>query len=472
MRMTVIGIGYLGAVHAACMAHLGHEVLGVDTDAERIVTLAGGKAPFFEPGLGQLVSSGVRSGRLRFSTSLAEAAEFGDVHFICVGTPQRATGYGADISAVESVVTQLGQAVRRPCLIIGKSTVPVGTAAGLAEKLVHLSPGAAEVAWNPEFLREGLAVQDTLSPDRIVAGVATPRADMIIRELYAPLIAAGTPYIVTDLATAELVKVSANAFLATKISFINAIADICDQTGADVLTLTRAIGHDPRIGPRGMSAGLGFGGGCLPKDLRALIAQAEELGMAESFELLRAVDGFNTRRRDRAVAVAEDLMGGSLADRVIAVLGAAFKPLTDDVRDSPALAVAARLREVGAKVRVHDPAAIGNARSITPQLDYFEDLEAACTGAQLIMHLTEWPLYREIDPAELARTVGQPYLIDTRNALDLAKWIAAGWTVRGLGVHGKPTASNVRQLTRTHNGRTKSENVGNRRRRIHRLTPA
>jgi UDPglucose 6-dehydrogenase len=295
---------------------------------------------------------------------------------------------------------------------------------------------------------------------------------MIIRELYAPLIAAGTPYIVTDLATAELVKVSANAFLATKISFINAIADICDQTGADVLTLTTAIGHDPRIGPRGMSAGLGFGGGCLPKDVRALIAQAEELGIAESFELLRAVDGFNTRRRDRAVTVAEDLMDGSLADRVVAVLGVAFKPLTDDVRDSPALAVAARMHQAGAKVRVHDPAAIGNARAVAPELDYFEDLEAACAGAELVMHLTEWPIYREIDPAALARTVGQPYLIDTRNALDLPKWSAAGWTARGFGVHGQPTASNVRQLARTHNGGTKRGNIANRRRRIQRLTPA
>lgn len=473
MRITVIGTGYLGAVHAACMTDLGHEVLGVDNDASRIAKLARGQAPFFEPGLGPLLASGVGSGRLRFSTSLAEAAVFGDVHFICVGTPQRAASLGADTTMVETVVTELGRVLRRPCLVIGKSTVPVGTAAALAARLANVAPAGAgaEMAWNPEFLREGLAVQDTLRPDRIVAGVPTARADTTIREVYAPLIGAGTPYIRTDLATAELVKVSANAFLATKISFINAIADLCDEAGADVLTLTRAIGHDQRIGSHGMSAGLGFGGGCLPKDLRALIARGEELGV-ESLEFLRVIDAINMRRRVRAVRVAEDLMGGSLVGCVVAALGAAFKPRTDDVRDSPALDVAARLHQSGATVRVHDPAAINNARAAEPELDYVQHVESACAGADLVMHLTDWPEYREIDPVALVSTVRQPYLVDARNGLDLSRWAAAGWTIRGLGVQGQPAAGSVRPLAaRTNKGGTRRENSGNRRGGLRRLAP-
>jgi UDPglucose 6-dehydrogenase len=450
MRVTVIGTGYLGAVHAACMAEMGHEVLGVDTDAERIAVLGRGQAPFFEPGLDPLLEAGVGSGRLRFSTSLAEAAAFGDVHFVCVGTPQRRGSFAADTSVVESVVTRLGRLLRRPCLVIGKSTVPVGTAAAMAARLAAVAPAgaAAELAWNPEFLREGWAVQDTLRPDRLVAGVTSARADSIIREMYAPVIAAGTPYISTDLATAELVKVSANAFLATKISFINAIADVCDEAGADVLTLTRAIGHDRRIGSHGMAAGLGFGGGCLPKDLRALIARGEELGVTDSLAFLHAVDAVNTRRRERAVTVAEDMLGGpgSLRGRVVAALGAAFKPNTDDVRDSPALAVAVAMHRAGATVRVHDPAATDNARAAVPELDYVADVTDACAGADIVLHLTEWPRYREIEPESLLGTVRRPYLVDARNGLDLDRWAAAGWTVRGLGVRGQAGSDSVRPL--------------------------
>jgi len=446
LRITVIGTGYLGAVHAACMAGIGHEVLGVDADAGRVSVLASGQAPFYESGLGELLATGVSTGRLRFGTSLAEAAEFGDTHFLCVGTPQLPGSLAADTGSLDAVIEELGPWLRRRCLVVGKSTVPVGTAARLARRLATLAPAGAEaeLAWNPEFLREGMAIRDTLRPDRLVAGVMSARADATLREVYAAVIAAGTPYISTDLATAELAKVSANAFLATKISFINAMADMCDAAGADVVTLAETLGYDARIGARGMSAGLGFGGGCLPKDVRALLARGERLGVAESLKFLYAVDEVNMRRRERAAQVAAELAGGSLAGRDVAVLGAAFKPLTDDVRDSPALAVAAALHLDGARVRVHDPQAIDNARAVFPDLDYTADVAETCAGADVVMHLTEWPQYREIDPAALRAVVRQPNLLDARNALPHDRWAAAGWTVRGLGTRREAAAGSAR----------------------------
>jgi UDPglucose 6-dehydrogenase len=445
LRITVIGTGYLGAVHAACMAGIGHQVLGVDADAGRVSVLASGQAPFYEPGLGELLAEGVSTGRLCFGTSLAEAAAFGDTHFICVGTPQLPGSLAADTGSLDAVIEELGPRLRRLCLVVGKSTVPVGTAARLAGRLATLAPvgTGAELAWNPEFLREGLAVQDTLRPDRLVAGVTSARADATLREVYAAVIAAGTPYISTDLATAELAKVSANAFLATKISFINAMADMCDVADADVVTLAETLGHDTRIGARGMSAGLGFGGG-LPKDLRALLARGEELGVAESLEFLYAVDEVNMRRRERAVRVAAELAGGSLAGRDVAVLGAAFKPLTDDVRDSPALAVAAALQLDGARVRVHDPQAMDNARAVFPGLGYTADVQETCVGADVVLPLTEWQHYRGIDPAALRAVVRQPNLLDARNALPHDRWAAAGWTVRGLGTRRAAKAGPAR----------------------------
>jgi UDPglucose 6-dehydrogenase len=435
VNITIIGTGYLGLVHAACMAHLGHQVLGVDSDAGKISKLAAGETPFFEPGLADLLAQNIGSGALRFGTSLAEAAEFGDVHFICVGTPQLPGSLAADTRAVDAVIDELGPQLVRQCLVVGKSTVPVGTAARLAARVADLAPvGAdAELAWNPEFLREGFAVQDTLRPDRLVVGTATARGDAVLRSLYAPLLAAGIPYIVTDFSTAELVKVAANAFLATKISFINAMADVCDAAGADVVTLTEALGHDNRIGPRGMSAGLGFGGGCLPKDVRALMARGRELGVAESLQFLRHVDEINIARRDRAVRLTEELAGGSLPGANVAVLGAAFKPHTDDVRDSPALAVAIKLRAAGARVRVHDPEALDNARAACCELDYVPEPEKACEDADVVLHLTEWPQYAELDPTALRAIVRRPQLLDARNALAPGRWEAAGWTVRGLG---------------------------------------
>ncbi|MFI1368766.1 UDP-glucose dehydrogenase family protein [Streptomyces griseochromogenes] len=435
MRLTVIGTGYLGAVHAACMAEIGHEVLGVDTDAGKIEALAAGRAPFFEPGLPEILARNTEAGRLRFSTSLKEAADFADLHFVCVGTPQRPDSLAADLSHVEAVFDGLAPLLTRDSLIVGKSTVPVGTTRLLSRRVAaRVRPGVeAQVAWNPEFLREGFAVQDTLRPDRLVVGAAAPHADQLLRTVYEPMLRAGVAYVGTDPATAELVKVAANSFLATKISFINAMAEVCDASGADVVTLADALGHDERIGRRFLSAGLGFGGGCLPKDIRAFLARAEELQVGEAVSFLHQIDGINDRQRRRTVDLARHLVGGWFAGRRVAVLGATFKPDSDDVRDSPALAVTADVVAEGAHVRVHDPQGLDNARTALPGPEYCTDVMAACRDADLVLHLTEWRQYRALDPAELAAVVRAPRVLDARNALDRAAWHAAGWHVRALG---------------------------------------
>jgi UDPglucose 6-dehydrogenase len=434
VRIAVIGTGYLGAVHAACMAEIGHDVLGVDADPHKVAALMDGRATFFEPGLDEILTRGVGSGKLRFGTSITDAAQFGDVIFMCVGTPQLAGSGSADIGDLQAVIRGLAPHLTRDHLVVGKSTVPVGTAAGLAATLSALAPaaGAAALAWNPEFLREGLAVQDTLSPDRLVVGSASATADATLRSVYAPLLAAGIPYVATNLETAELAKVAANAFLATKISFINAVADVCDAAGADIRTLADILGHDSRIGRQFLSAGLGFGGGCLSKDIRAFIARAAELGIGESLRFLHEVDEINSGRRRRAVRLARGLAGGSFEGRNVAVLGAAFKPDTDDVRDSPALSVAASIHAEGASVRVHDPQAVYNARAVCPALDYADEAEKACEEADVVLHLTEWPEYREIDPAALGHVVRARRILDGRNTLPLDQWRAAGWTARSL----------------------------------------
>ncbi|MFE2557272.1 UDP-glucose dehydrogenase family protein [Streptomyces sp. NPDC059352] len=444
MRLTVIGTGYLGAVHAACMADSGHEVLGVDVDARKIARLAQGSAPFFEPGLQEMLTRNVESGRLRFTTSLREAAEFGQVHFVCVGTPQKENSQAADLRFVDAVVEGLAPYLRRPSLIVGKSTVPAGTTARLTVRVDALAPEGVdvEVAWNPEFLREGHAVEDTLRPDRIVAGVSSSRADAVLRDVYAPMLRAGVPYISTTPATAELVKVAANSFLATKISFINAMAEVCDAAGADVVTLAEALGHDTRIGRRFLAAGLGFGGGCLPKDIRAFMARAGELGVGDSVAFLHQVDEINGRQRRRTVDIARDMAGGDFTGRRIGVLGATFKPDSDDVRDSPALAVAAAIHRQGATVRLYDPQGIENARSVMPQLEYVHDATKACEGADLVLHLTEWPEFRRLDPAVLAASAAVPKILDARNTLDAALWRSAGWTVRALGRPTPPALPN------------------------------
>jgi UDPglucose 6-dehydrogenase len=438
-RITVLGTGYLGTTHAACLAELGFEVLGVDVNPVRIDSLSRGELPFHEPDLEPLLQAGLKSGRLAFTTSYAEAAAFGAVHFICVGTPQQAGSNAADLSQVIGCVEELAPLLDRPCLVVGKSTVPVGTAAGLARRLAELAPAGdgVELAWNPEFLREGHAVQDTVRPDRIVAGVlgsaGAGRAEAVLREVYAEPIAAGTPFLVTDLPTAELVKVAANAFLATKISFINAMAEVCEAAHADVTMLSEALGHDPRIGAAALRPGLGFGGGCLPKDIRAFMARAEELGVEPALAFLRQVDDINLRRRARMVDLARELVGGSFAGRTVGVLGVAFKPDSDDIRDSPALDVAATIHGLGAAVTVYDPAALRHARRAHPELGYAESAAAAVAGADVTLLLTEWEEFREADPEELGKAVAQRNIVDGRNALDADRWRAAAWTYRALG---------------------------------------
>ncbi|MGQ0844489.1 MAG: UDP-glucose dehydrogenase family protein [Sporichthyaceae bacterium] len=434
-RIAVLGTGYLGVTHAACMAELGFEVLGMDVDAAKVKALSAGEVPFFEPDLAPLVAKHTGTGRLRFTTSYAEVAEFADVLFTCVGTPQRRGELAADMAQVDGVIAGLAPHLTRPCLVVGKSTVPVGTAARLSAYLAEHAPAgaAAELAWNPEFLREGFAVADTLRPDRLVVGTAGDRAVEVLREVYAELLEAGVPLLVTDFATAELVKVAANAFLATKISFINAMAEVCEAAGADVTALADALGHDPRIGRRFLNAGLGFGGGCLPKDIRAFMARAGELGASEALTFLREVDAINLRRRIRTVEVARELCGGSLVGKRIAVLGAAFKPDSDDVRDSPALHVAGEIHLQGGLVSVYDPKAMENARERFPTLTYAPTALAACAGADLVLHLTEWAEFRALDPAMLAGVVGRPWVLDARNCLDADAYRSAGWTYRGFG---------------------------------------
>ena len=435
VRLSVVGTGYLGATHAAGMAELGHHVVGLDVDEEKIARLRAGEVPFFEPGLAELLQRGLDSGRLTFTTSYEEVAAGADVHFVCVGTPQQYGSDAADLRYVDDSIGALAQELHRPALVVGKSTVPAGTAARLARRLHAESPAgeAVELAWNPEFLREGYAVQDTLHPDRLVFGVASGRAEQQLRAVYAPILAAGCPAVVTDFATAELVKVAANSFLATKISFINAMAEVCEVTGADVSQLAEALGLDERIGPRFLHPGLGFGGGCLPKDIRAFMARAEELGVVQAVAFLREVDAINLRRRARTVELAIHEVGGNAAGAQIGVWGAAFKPNSDDIRDSPALDVAATLQSRGARVVVYDPEAMANAKRIHPELTFAEDALGAARDADLLLLLTEWSEFRTFDPDGLNGVVRERRILDGRNALDADRWRSAGWSYRALG---------------------------------------
>lgn len=435
MRISVIGCGYLGAVHAACMAKLGHDVVGIDVDAGKISDLSAARAPFFEPGLEDLLQEVQATGRLTFTTDIS-ASQGSSVHFICVGTPQKKGENGADLTYVDAAANALLPYLSEDDVVVGKSTVPVGTAARLAEIVSGTQP-KADLLWNPEFLREGHAVSDTLKPDRLVYGVQggseDHRAVQLLDQVYAVPLEAGTPRLVTDLPTAELVKTAANSFLATKISFINAMAELCDAAGADVTLLADAIGMDDRIGRKFLNAGIGFGGGCLPKDIRAFMARAGELGADQALTFLREVDAINMRRRTRVVELTRDLCGGSLLGQRITVLGAAFKPASDDVRDSPALSIAAQLQLQGAVVTVSDPEALTNAARRFPELHYEQSTEVALRRADAILLLTEWPEYRDLDPYETSALVSSTRILDGRNALDSNKWRAAGWTFRGLG---------------------------------------
>lgn len=431
LKLSVVGCGYLGATHAACMSSLGFEVVGVDTDPEKIALLSKGELPFYEPGLDTLLAAEMKTGRLSFTTDFSAVAD-ADVHFICVGTPQSKDGLAADLTYVKSAVAAIAPYLKDGSLVVGKSTVPVGTAQGLREQLAQSAP-QADLAWNPEFLREGFAVEDTLTPNRLVVGVANDRAEEILKEVYKPIIDLGTPWIRADLPTSELVKVAANSFLATKISFINAMAEVCEAAGGDVTVLAKAIGYDPRIGNRFLQAGIGFGGGCLPKDIRAFMARAEELGAKQALEFLREIDAINLRARQRVIDVVRAELTDDLTAYKIAVLGAAFKPDSDDVRDSPALDIAAQLQAAGASVVVHDPKAIENARKRFPKLGFAANVQECVKDSDLILHLTEWREYRELDPKALASLVKKKIVIDGRNALDRDKWRSAGWQFHALG---------------------------------------
>ncbi|MER7948938.1 UDP-glucose/GDP-mannose dehydrogenase family protein [Streptomyces sp. NPDC096079] len=441
LKITVIGTGYLGATHAAAMAELGFEVLGLDVVPEKIAMLSAGRVPMYEPGLEELLAKHVAgiegsSGRLRFTTSWEEVGAFGDVHFVCVNTPQKHGEYACDMSYVDAAFASLAGVVREGALVVGKSTVPVGS----AERLAALLPEGVDLAWNPEFLREGFAVQDTLHPDRIVVGVRAygERAEKTLREVYAVPVGEGSPFVVTDFPTAELVKTAANSFLATKISFINAMAEVCEAAGGDVAKLAEAIGHDDRIGAKFLRAGIGFGGGCLPKDIRAFMARAGELGADQALTFLREIDSINMRRRGQMVEMAREALGGStFLGRRVAVLGATFKPDSDDVRDSPALNVAGQIHLQGGQVTVYDPKGMENARKVFPTLGYADSALEAVRGADVVLHLTEWREFRELDPAELASVAASRVILDGRNALDGAHWRAAGWTYRAMG---RPTA--------------------------------
>ena len=434
MKISVIGCGYLGAAHAVAMASLGHDVVGIDSNRTKISSLSSGQPTILEPGFEGLLREGLDSGRLAFSAD-PEAAGGARVHFIGVGTPQKADSHAADLAFLDDAVDSLLPCLREGDVVAGKSTVPVGTAAALEPRIRR---AGACLVWNPEFLREGSAVRDTLEPDRLVYGLSCEEADAragcdALDECYAALIAAGVPRLTMDFATAELVKVAANSFLATKISFINAMSQACDATGADVVKLARALGFDERIGHRFLRAGIGFGGGCLPKDIRALRARAEELDLHEAFGFLAEVERINDGQRARTVGILEGLTGG-LAGRKVAVLGAAFKPDTDDIRSSPALSMAAALVGRGARVTITDPAA--SAQAVATEVEgaaFSADVEAAVAGAEAVLLCTEWEQYVRLDPARIGELVSERIVVDGRNALDPDAWKRAGWTYRGVG---------------------------------------
>jgi UDPglucose 6-dehydrogenase len=413
------------------MSSLGFTVVGVDTDPEKVAQLQSGKLPFYEPGLDTLLEQEIKTGRLTFTTDFSTIKD-ADVHFVCVGTPQSSNGLAADLKYVKAAVAAIAPHLKSGSLVVGKSTVPVGTAQALREELAQIAPHA-DLAWNPEFLREGFAVEDTLTPNRLVVGVTNDRAEEILKEVYAPVIELGTPWIRADLPTSELVKVAANSFLATKISFINAMAEVCEASGGDVTVLANAIGYDPRIGHRFLQAGIGFGGGCLPKDIRAFMARAEELGAEQALGFLREIDAINLRARQRVIDVVRNQLSEDLTKYKIAVLGASFKPDSDDVRDSPALDIAAQLHAAGASVVIHDPKGIEPARKRFPNLIFAELVNDALKDADLILHLTEWKEYRQLDPVAISSIVKSKVIIDGRNMLDRTLWRNAGWIFHALG---------------------------------------
>jgi UDPglucose 6-dehydrogenase len=429
MLVSVFGTGYLGATHAACLAAEGHDVVGVDHDGERVSTLSSGHAPFREDRLDDLLAEGLASGRLRFTTDVAAAAG-ADVHFLCVGTP--GNGTGLDLSALRDVVAALTPLLVRPCTLVGRSTVPVGTARAVREVVQHGAPAGAEVgvAWNPEFLREGHAVEDSMRPHRIVVGVDSEDDLRRVEDVYRPWLDRDVPFLRTNLPTAELAKLSANSMLAARVSMVNVLAELCEAAGADVDELLAVVGADPRIGHDFLQPGPGYGGSCLPKDLRALAATARDHDLPVAAALLDQTNAVNDWQRERAAEAAVALLDGSMATRRVAVLGAAFKAGSDDVRDSPALDVAERLSRRGAAVVVYDPAVHHTGST---GLDAASSAEDACAGADLVVIATEWPEFSRLDPARLREVVARPRVIDLRRIIDRDRWRRAGWSVRTVG---------------------------------------
>ena len=428
MRLTVIGLGYLGATHAVAMAKLGHQVIGIEQDQSKLESLRQGRIPFHEPGLDRALTEVLATGRLTFQSDHDSQSSSAEIHFICVGTPQKESGE-ADTSYVVSAAKQLAKHLKPESVVAGKSTVPVGTAAKLRDQMSEIAGFPVHLAWNPEFLREGTALEDSLKPDRIVVGSWDQYSVEKLKEAYLPILETGTPFLSLDVETAELVKVAANAFLATKISFINAMAEIAEAAGADAVALAEAIGHDERIGKKFLRSGIGFGGGCLPKDIRGFIARAEELGVGSSLDFLKDIDQINLRRRSRVVELAKQELG-NLANKKVLVLGISFKPDSDDLRDSPSLEIAKRLSELGAEVVIHDPVALAALKE-PGKLKPEQNLEVAAKDADLVILGTEWKEYRDLEPAKLK--VKSKVIIDGRNVLDVKKWQLAGWKVIALG---------------------------------------
>ncbi|MDC0911644.1 UDP-glucose/GDP-mannose dehydrogenase family protein [Aquiluna sp.] len=430
MKICVVGLGYLGATHALAMAKLGHDVVGMDIDSNKVDSLAAGKVSFHEPGLEEALQEALSVGSIKFQSSF-EMAELAEAIFICVGTPQ-SSGNSADTSFVFSAGERLAKEISPETVVVGKSTVPVGTAAALRDRMSEVAGFPIHLAWNPEFLREGTALEDSINPDRIVIGSWDERSSETLKEIYKKILDKGTPLVEVNAETAELVKVAANAFLATKVSFINAMAEIAEVSGADAVELAKAIGYDERIGNKFLRNGIGFGGGCLPKDIRGFVVRAEELGVGQAVNFLKDVDAINQRRRARVVELAEQELD-ELKDKKILMLGLSFKPDSDDMRDSPALDVALRLAQAGATVTVHDPVSLIALGKRHPELAREQDLHAAAKGQELVILGTEWSEYKALDPTVFGDLVANKLIIDGRNVLDVASWQGAGWRLIALG---------------------------------------
>ena len=428
MKLSVIGTGYVGLVTSACLADVGHDVIGADRDADRIQMLRQGRSPIFEPGLEEVLARGAASKRLRFTTDTVEAVRGSEVVFITVGTPSLESG-NADVTAVAAVAETIAASLTDYRLIVEKSTVPVRTGERIRDQIHLLTRGTVpfDVACNPEFTREGAAVQDFMHPDRIVIGVESERAERLMRDVYRPF---DCPILVTNLATAELIKHASNAFLAMKISYINAVANVCERVGADVGLVAQGMGQDARIGRAFLNAGVGYGGSCFPKDVAAFVQIASAAGY--EFGLLKEVARINEGQRDVLLRHLTEALW-VLANRTVAVLGLAYKPDTDDMRDAPSVPIIERLCRDGAAVRVYDPVAEQNARRVLPEVIYCADPYDAARGADAVVLLTEWPEFGRLDLTRLRDVMRRPVLIDGRNVWDPEAARAAGFHYAGMG---------------------------------------